>query len=427
MSSYTVMLVCLGFLVLLVAWLPMVLKELPLSLPIVCVAFGFFIFHLPSLDAPDPLANPEATERMTEFIVIVALMGAGLKLDRPLGWRSWMITWRLLGITMPLSILLIALVGVGLLGLPVAAAVLLGAALAPTDPVLASDVQVGPPLTGEEDEVRFSLTSEAGLNDGLAFPFTNLAIALALHSTLPGAWTLDWFGIDVLWKLAAGVAMGWAVGKLLGFATFRLPNRAKLSRTGDGFVSLGITLIAYGVTELVHGYGFLAVFIAAVALRHEEREHEYHEKLHDFIEQTERLLMMILLVLFGGALAKGLLVPLGWVDALAVVLILFVVRPVASFVGLWKHPMDRAERFAIGFFGIRGIGSFYYLAYALNEADFGVPNRLWAVVGFVVLVSILVHGTTVTPVMRVMDRARGKAPPPSLAEGRKPGRSGYSA
>ncbi|WP_448205082.1 cation:proton antiporter [Azospirillum sp. sgz302134] len=406
MSSYIVALVVLGFLVLLVAWLPMVLKEQPLSLPIVCVAFGFFIFQVSGLGSPHPLDYPEAAERLTELIVIVALMGAGLKLDRPLGWRSWKVTWLLLAVTMPLSILAIALIGWGILGLPVAAAVLLGAALAPTDPVLASDVQVGPPRSGEEDEIRFSLTSEAGLNDGLGFPFTNLAIAMALNSPVPGAWTLEWLGLDVLWKLAAGVGMGWLVGKILGIAVFRLPNRAKLSRTGDGFVSLGITLIAYGLTEMVHGYGFLAVFVAALSLRHEERSHEYHEKLHDFIEQMERLLMALLLVLFGGALAHGLLVPLGWTEALAALLILFAVRPLAGLAGLWGVPMPFGEKLAIGFFGIRGMGSFYYLAFALNEAHFGVPNQLWALVGFVVLVSIVVHGTTVTPVMRMLDQAR---------------------
>ncbi len=424
MTSYTIALVCLGFLVLMVAWLPMVLKELPLSLPIVCVAFGFLIFQVPGLEAPNPLDHPEAVERLTELIVIVALMGAGLKLDRPVGWRSWRITWLLLGVTMPLSILVIAVIGGGVLGMSAATAALMGAVLAPTDPVLASDVQVGPPRSGEEDEIRFSLTSEAGLNDGLGFPFTYLAIAMALNSPVPGAWTLEWLAVDVVWRGAAGVGMGWLIGKVLGIAAFRLPNRAKLSRTGDGFVSLGITLIAYGVTELVHGYGFLAVFVAALSLRHEERNHHYHERLHDFIEQTERLLMMLLLVLFGGALAHGLLIPLGWADVLAAVLILFAVRPLAGLIGLSGVPMPVGEKLAIGFFGIRGMGSFYYLAFALNHANFGVPNQLWAVIGFVVLVSIVVHGTTVTPVMRMLDRSRSRTRPQGAADCHTLGRSG---
>ncbi|MCG5241141.1 cation:proton antiporter [Azospirillum doebereinerae] len=409
--SYVVMLVGLGLLVLLVAWLPMVLKELPLSLPIICVGLGYGVFTVFRLDAPDPMTFPKATERLTELLVLVALMGAGLKLDRRLGWRSWMVTWRLLGITMPLSILGIGLIGWLGLGLSPAAAILLGGALAPTDPVLASDIQVGPPQSGEEDEIRFSLTSEAGLNDGLAFPFVHLAVAVALlngGSDL-GMDALRWFALDVVWKLAAGIGMGWIVGKLLAFATFRVPNRAKLSRTGDGFVSLGITLIAYGATEMVAGYGFVAVFVSAVALRDAERSHRYHETLHGFIEQTERLLMMVMLVLFGGTLAHGLLYPVGWGALAAAVAILFVVRPLAGLAGLWGSGMPLGERLAIGFFGIRGMGSLYYVAFALNAADFGVPNRLWAMTGLVVLLSILVHGTTVTPVMRRIDRSRVRA------------------
>ncbi len=408
MTSYIMALVCIGVLVLLVAWLPMLLKELPLSLPIFCVLFGFALFQIPALHFPDPLQYPQTTERLSAFIVIVALMGAGLKLNRPLGWRSWAVTWRLLGITMPLSIIGIALIGWGVMGLSAPEALLLGAALAPTDPVLASDVQVGPPCSGEEDEVRFSLTSEAGLNDGLAFPFVHLAIVLASVNAASEGWQTQWLVIDVVWKLGAGIAVGWLVGKLLGILTFRLPNRAKLARSGDGFVSLGITLIAYGVTELVHGYGFLAVFIAALALRHEERTHHYHDTLHNFIEQTERLLMMGLLVLFGGALARGLLEPLTWAAVLASGAILFLVRPAAGLVGLMGSPQPWSERTVIGFFGIRGIGSFYYLAYALNQGPFTRPDFLWAVIGFIVLLSITVHGTTVTPVMRWVDGDRSR-------------------
>ncbi|MBP2298536.1 cation:proton antiporter [Azospirillum picis] len=405
--SYVVMLVALGLLILLVAWLPMVLKEVPLSLPIICVGLGFVVFTFLHLDNPEPLAFPEATERLSELIVIVALMGAGLKLDRRLGWRRWMVTWRLLAITMPLSILIIALIGWWWLDFPVAASVLLGAALAPTDPVLASDIQVGPPKSGEEDEIRFSLTSEAGLNDGLAFPFVHLAIGLALlNGNTPWRMLLDWFAWDLLWKLGAGVAMGWIVGKALAFVTFRVPNRANLSRTGDGFVSLGITFIAYGLTQLVGGYGFLAVFIAALALRDAERNSAYHERLHDFVEQTERLLMMLMLVLFGGTLAHGLINPVTWSVVGAAVVILFVVRPLAGVAGLAGVRMPVGEKLAIGFFGIRGLGSIYYIAFALNAAEFDVPNMLWAVTGLIVLMSILVHGTSVTPVMQRLDRRR---------------------
>jgi sodium/hydrogen antiporter len=414
-DPYILLLAGAGALILLVAWLPMVLKELPLSLPMFCVAFGVIVFGVSAGDRPDPLAFPEVTERLTELVVIVALTGAGLKLDRPLGWRSWSMTWRLLGIAMPLSIAGIALVGGWLLGLGLGAALLLGAALAPTDPVLASDVQVGPPRTGEEDEVRFTLTAEAGLNDGLAFPFVNLAIAFAANGMLPGPWLLEWAAEDVVWKLAAGVAVGWAMGAGLGWVMFRIPNRARLSRTGEGFIALGITFLVYGATEAAHGYGFLAVFVAALAVRAAERHHDFHERLHDFADQTERLLMMVLLVLFGGALAGGLLDALTWQGAAAALVFLFVVRPAAGMVSLLGTPRPVAERAAIAFFGIRGLGSFYYLAYGLNEEHFGEAQALWSVLGFTVLVSIMLHGTTVTPAMRYLDR--GRDPEPALPFG----------
>ena len=254
-----------------------------------------------------------------------------------------------------------------------------------------------------EDEVRFTLTSEAGLNDGLAFPFVNLALALNL--AIDGAWLRDWFLVDVLWKLAAGLAVGWVVGRLLGWLIFHLPNRAKLSRTGDGFVALGITCLAYGLTEMAHGYGFLAVFVAAVGIRAAERNHSYHEKLHDFIEQLERLLMMMLLVIFGGAIVAGDLIRALRFEAVVFALAaIFIIRPVSGWVSLLGCKQEREERAAISFFGIRGLGSAYYLAYGLNHSKFESPDLLWSTMSLIVLISILLHGTTVTPVMSWLDR-----------------------
>jgi NhaP-type Na+/H+ or K+/H+ antiporter len=403
---YIVLLTCLGLLILAVAWLPTLLRQLPLSLPIICVGFGFALFSMPGTGAePDLLEHPHLTERLTELIVIVALMGAGLKLNRPPGWQSWMITWRLLAITMPLSIAGIALLGWWALGLAPAAALLLGAVLAPTDPVLASDVQVGPPHDPEEDDVRFSLTSEAGLNDSLAFPFVNLAVAMALHGTAVGSWTLEWLALDVAWKIAAGVVVGLLVGHALGLLIFRYIEHSRLPESGDNLVALGITLLAYGLTELAHGYGFLAVFIAALTLQRWERSHHSRGRLHEFAEQIERLLMMMLLVLFGGAVAGGLLAPLTWPGALAGLACLLLVRPLAGLIGLAGADRPLDERAAISFFGIRGVGSFYYLAYAYNAAEFGAETEfLFAVVGFVVLVSIVLHGVTSTPTMRYLER-----------------------
>ncbi len=408
-DAYILVMAGFGALVLLTAWLPMVLKEAPLSLPIVCVAIGAALFAWPGAvgHMPHPHEHLPVIERVTELVVVIALMGAGLKLDRPLGWRSWSVTWRLLFIAMPLTIAVFAALGLGVLGLPLASALLLGAALAPTDPVLAGDVQVGPPGSGEEDETRFSLTSEAGLNDGLAFPFVHGAILLALFASGGEASLGGWLSYQVAWKLAAGVAVGWAVGRALGWLLFHLPNRAKLSRTGDGFVVLGVTFLAYALTEMVRGYGFLGVFVAALALRATERDHDYHQKLHDFAEELERLLMMGVLVIFGGMLTGGgLLRALDWHSVAFAALAIFLVRPAIGWLSLAGAAAPAHERMAISFYGIRGVGSIYYLAYGLQHADFVGHETMWSAVGLIILCSVVLHGITVTPVMRRLDARR---------------------
>ncbi len=393
------------------ALLPRLIGHLPASPPMAFLALGLLVFSLPlGLGTIDPIEQGEAAEYLTEIGVIVALMGAGLKLDRPLGWCTWQPTIRLLAITMPLTILLAALLGWWAVGLAPATALLLGAVLAPTDPVLASDVQVGPPGgdPSEEDDLRFSLTSEAGLNDALAFPFTNAAIAMAIAGTDGSSWLLEWFGVDVVYKLVVGLAMGVLVGMLLSVIVFRTPENLRLASRGEGFVVLAGTFLAYGATELVGGYGFLAVFVAAVVLRRSEADHDFHETLHDFAEQTEQLLMIVLVILLGGAVAGGILGPLTWQAALAGLAVLFVVRPLTAWVALLRTRTPSGERAAISFFGIRGIGSLYYLAYALNSARFPEADLLWALVAFTVVVSIVVHGTTATVVTRRLDAQAGR-------------------
>jgi sodium/hydrogen antiporter len=409
MNTYIVILTVFGAIILITSWLPLVLKALPLSLPMACIAVGVLLALSPLsyVVAANPLENRVITERLTEFAVLVSLMGAGLKLDKPLSWKGWMLTWRLLAISMPLTIASIALLSSGLLGLGLASAILLGAALAPTDPVLASDVQVGPPNSEDEDDVRFALTSEAGLNDALSFPFIYLAIAVALSQVSHAPWLAEWLAIAVIWKLAAGLAIGWLSGRALGYLTFRVSQSKRLSKTRDGLVAIGITCITYGVTELAHGYGFLAVFIAAVTLRSTERRHSYHEELHDFTEQIERLLMMVILVCFGAAIAEGTIFQaLTWpVFFFALATVLFI-RPFAGLVGLVGSPHRPDERIVIAFFGIRGLGSFYYLAYALGQVEFEHAETLWVTVSLVVLLSVLLHGIAVTPAMRYVDRRR---------------------
>lgn len=411
MEHYHIALGLFGAVVLLTAWIPTAFRRLPLSLPIFCIVIGMLVGQtiFNPIAQLDSFNSRLVIERMTEFTVIVALMGAGLKIDRRVGLRSWALTWRLLGLVMPLGIVVIALGATWILGLGAASAILLAACLAPTDPVLASDVQVGPPETGTEDEVRFALTSEAGLNDGLSFPFVYLAIAIALAPEEPD-WFSHWLLFDVVWRLLAGIAMGWIIGKLLGLATFRLPREAALVRTGEGFVALGITCIAYSLTELVHGYGFLAVFVAALSFRSIERHHEFHKELHDFSEQIERLLMMVLLVCFGAAVSVGQLIDeLDWRLVSFALFVLLIVRPVFGWVCL-PSILPKGERAAIAIFGIRGLGSIYYLAFATGAADFEGVGTLWSSVALIVLISIVTHGLTVTPAMRWLDRQRRTAP-----------------
>jgi len=384
----------------------MVLSEAPLSLPIFCVAIGAAIFALPlNLSVPHPAETLPIVERLTELVIIISLMGAALKIDRKIGWLSWKVTWRLLAIEMPITILALAWLAYTILGLGVATALVVGAALAPTDPVLASDVQVGPPKSGEEDETRFALTSEAGLNDGLAFPFIMCAIAIAEAGHTGEPWFLRWLGTDVIWRLTVGVGVGVLLGYALGWLVFRMPNRAKLSRTGDGFVALGITVSVYGIAEALHGYGFVSVFVAGLALRAAERNHKYHQTLHDFSEQLERLLMMILLVLFGGAITSGgLLDTLTWSSVGYALLAIFVVRPLAGWLCLAGTSFPPTERAVISFFGIRGLGSVYYIAYALQKEAFDKIDVVWSTVALIILISIVLHGVTVTPVMHLIDR-----------------------
>ncbi|GAA4082603.1 cation:proton antiporter [Nonomuraea soli] len=402
------------------AVLPGVLRRLPFSLPLACLIGGMLLFWLPvPLAEPDPIAHRSALEHVTEICVVISLMGAGLALNRRIGLRRWSSTWRLLGWTMPLTITAVALLAFWLLGWPPAAALLLGAVLAPTDPVLASDVQVGEPVDAEnaDDEVRFALTSEAGLNDGLAFPVVYAAIALATVGGL--AWTGEWALTDVLYRVAAGVVGGLVIGRLLGRLFFHASTEnLRLAEHRDGFVALAATFLAYGLTELVQGYGFIAVFVTACTIRNAERDHGYNGILHGFIEQIERLFTAWLLLLLGGFIATGGLAALTWRGIAVALLLLLVIRPLTGWLAQLRGPAGPRERAVISVFGIRGIGSMYYLAYALGHADFGVPaEEVWAVVAFTVLASVVLHGITATPVMRYLDRLRGTPEPTPVGEG----------
>ncbi|MEC5192553.1 MULTISPECIES: cation:proton antiporter [unclassified Arthrobacter] len=405
-----------GLAVFAAALLPKLLNKAPLSMPMVFLGAGMLAFtFMPELPNPDPLQHREFTAHLTEICVIISLMGAGLALDRPVSKRGWSTTWRMLGIAMPLCIVGLTLLGLGVLGLGLGAALLVAAALAPTDPVLASEVQVGEPADDEEesargeDEIRFGLTSEAGLNDGLAFPFVYLAIAISLVGPSPSEWFVSWFATDVLWRIGMGLFLGWLAGKALSLLFFSARDSIRLSNHSEGFVALAATFLAYGVTEMLSGYGFVAVFVCAVTIRAAERTHGFHRVMHSYVEQIERLLTVVILVLLGGAIARGLLAGIGWVEILVALAFLLVVRPLAGWIGLARGKTGPRERIAIAFFGIRGIGSLYYLAYALGKGDFDAQaQQLWAFIGLVVAMSIVLHGATTAPVMNRLDRLREK-------------------
>lgn len=425
----------LGLALLLAIVLPQATRRIALSPPMVLVAVGMAIGLLPLPEgiSLQPEDNREVLTHVTEFTVLVALMGVGLAIDRGIdlrSWRSvrtWSPVWRLLLVTMPLTILGTALIGWWVAGLAPAVALLLGAVLAPTDPVLASDVQVGEPLTDdiddpegeereEDDDIRFSLTAEAGLNDGLAFPFVHLALLL-----LAGGFAVvdagTWVGWYVLGKIALGVLVGLGVGWLLGRQAFRARNdNLRLAEHGEPLLALAALLTAYGAAELVGGYGFLAVFVCAMRVRASERGHAYQRAMHGVVERLERLMTLLVLLLLGMAMTRGVLEHLDWRGVAVALALVLVVRPVAGYVALAVRPrgehedggLDRGEMLAVAFFGVRGVGSLFYLAYAASHEHLPDEGWLWSTVAFTVVASVLLHGATATPAMSRLD-ARRKA------------------
>jgi NhaP-type Na+/H+ or K+/H+ antiporter len=406
----TVVYVAAGAATLAAALLPRLLGRAPVSMPMVFLAVGAAFFSLIVPNAPDPRTHSAFTLHLTELCVIISLMGAGLALGRRVGLRRWGTTWRLLGITMPLTIAVVAVLAGSLLGMGAAAALLLAAALAPTDPVLATEVQVAEPTEDPEegeDEVRFSLTSEAGLNDGLAFPFTYAAIAISAAGLAPSGWLGHWLAVDVLWRIGAGLLVGLGAGWLLRKLFFAAPSeRFRLAEHAEGFVALAATFLAYGAAELIEGYGFVAVFVCACTIRGGEQSHGYHRVLHQYVEQVERMLTVLVIFLLGGAAATGLLAGTTWLEVLLAAAVLVVIRPALSLVALAGSSAGPRERGAIAVFGVRGVGSVFYVAYGLQEGHFAEGDQIWRVVALVVIGSIVLHGISATPVMRRLDRLR---------------------
>lgn len=401
------------------------LKRLPITTAILFLGAGVALgpagAGLLTISLP---AESRLLEHVTEVAVAISLFTVGLKLRVPLTDSRWRVPLRLAVVSMVLTVGLVTAVGVLLLGLPLGGAVLLGGMLAPTDPVLASDVQVKSPW--EPERLRFALSAEGGLNDGTAFPFVMLGLGLLGARDL-GPWLWRWLALDVLWAVAAGLAIGGALGTVLGRSVLHLRREHREGLGSEEFLTLGLIALAYGAAVAVDAYGFLAVFAAGLAFRqvesretgasspvpaapsHDERAKEELETdpVHaprqlaqtvlTFNEQLDRLGEVAVVLLVGALLPAIEPSVMAWI---AVVLLLLIIRPASAALGLAGSGTTGTQRRLIAWFGIRGIGSIYYLAYAVNH---GLPDDLvpplTTVTFLVVAVSILVHGVSATPLM----------------------------
>ncbi|OMH34014.1 sodium:proton antiporter [Motiliproteus sp. MSK22-1] len=391
-------------------------KRLPVTSAIIYLAVGIVVgptvlglFHF------NPLKQSALLEILTEVAVLISLFAAGVKMPVPVTFARWRTPVLLAFLSMTVTVGLVALFAYYLLGLPLGAAILLGAVIAPTDPVLATDVQIRHP--GDHDRLRFTLTCEAGMNDGTAFPFVTLGLGLlGLHEL--GEYGLRWALVDVFWATAAGIAIGVSSGSGLAYLAARLRKRYNHSALLDDFLGLGLIGAVYGISLLLSAWGFLAVFFAAVALRQTEqqlagatpdpKQELQSETLGDgsshvseasliFKEHLERLSELVLILLIGGTL---FLDSWSW-RALGFALFLFTVaRPISVAVGLLGTRTPLRIRAMAGWFGVRGIGSLYYLMYAIQH---GLPEDLTLelihLTLVVVTLSILVHGISVKPAM----------------------------
>ena len=413
----------IGALLIAMALAGSVLKRLPLTSAMFYIGAGALLgpWGL-NLLRVDLMTDAEGVEWLAEIAVLVSLFTAGLKLRLRFSDARWRAPVLLATLAMLITIAGIAAFGVIVAGLPVSAAVLLGAILAPTDPVLASDVQVT--HEGDAEPVRVSLTGEAGLNDGTAFPFVMLGLGLLGHHEL-GRYGERWIALDVVWATAGGLLIGAACGVTIGKLVLYLRRVHREAVGLDEFLALGVIALSYGLALLLHTYGFLAVFAAGLAVRRIERQHSgdapppdvaevasnTEEEATDpatapaymaravlgFNEQLERLGEVAVVVVVGALLTQVQAYGLGLMLAAGLFL---VVRPLASVVALSRTRLSGIQRTFIAWFGVRGIGSIYYLAFALTHGLSGAAARTMADLTLVVVtVSIVVHGISVTPLM----------------------------
>lgn len=423
--DYSIWFLVAGLILTVMALASSLLKRLPLTASMFYLAVGFGLGPMGiDLINLDPVKDSVLLERLTEVVVLISLFTAGLKMRVPISEWRWLLPVRLAMLSMIVTVALTTAVGVFLLELPLGMAVLLGAILAPTDPVLASDVQVSHAF--DRDRLRFALTGEAGLNDGTAFPFVLLGLGLLGFHEL-GDFGIQWFGVDVLWATFSGLGSGWLLGTVIGRLVLYLRQHHRESVGLDDFLTLGLIALSYWLAVFVFGYGFLAVFAAGVALRSVEMRATGDRKVEEvqesvqsgapeqlaidperapaymaqamlgFTEQLERIGEVTVVVILGSLLST---VSFGGAEIWFVPLLLLVVRPLSVLLGLIGSPTTGLQRGLVGWFGVRGVGSVYYLMFAVSHGLVSNSAELLIRLTFAAVVtSIVVHGISVTPLM----------------------------
>ncbi len=348
----------------------------------------------------DPVRDATLIEHITELALIVAVFSTGLAIDRRLSWQGWRAVAGLIGVVMPLSIAAIALFGALAMGLSLGAAIILGAALAPTDPVLAGDVGVNAPGDPPEGDARFNLGTEAGLNDGFAAPFILLGIFVAGHSGT--GWLAEWAAADVLYAIVVGAVLGGAIGYVFGALAVRLRDAQMLDRRLDYYFAVPSALVVYGTAEFLGAYGLVAAFCAGVAFRRYDFEHEHNRHVYEGAEVIEKFGELVVILLLGTMITTAGLQLAGLAGWLLAPLLLIVIRPALVMALLARSTMNVRERAFIAWFGVRGVAALYYVVLVIG-ADVLAPAEeltvFWTV-AICVMSSIVVHGLSATAAMR---------------------------
>lgn len=403
---FTPVLLTVGLVLVVLALAEAPLRRLPITPAVIYLAVGWIAASAAGgLPAARWIEQAPLLVTIVEFALLMSLFAVGIRLRVPPDPHAWRVALWLAGPGMVVLIALAALAAYALLDLPWAAAILLASVLAPTDPVLASDVQIR--SERDRDAVRLSLTVEGGINDGTAFPAVMLALGLmGLHEI--GSGTASWWWRDLLWPLGGGAVVGIAIGLLLGHALrLRLDRADALVR--DELVYVGAVAIAFALARWLEVSTFVVAFavgstllIPAQRSRETSLDADLAVRLHAFGARIERLVEASFVLAIGAALS-GL--QIDWREAAFAVLLLVLLRPVSVWLTVRTSMLDVAQRRLVAWFGIRGVGSLFYLLYALeHEPDSAIARTLVDATLLCVALSIVLHGVSVTPLTQARKR-----------------------